>query len=103
LRFKGERIGYATRARWNCDGCEDELKITASLYKTEGGKVVVGFETYYETEKRFDSREAYVSDTLEELAEQLYGWDYDILATLFQHTEVGDKFVEEVDSADSPE
>jgi hypothetical protein len=110
LKFHGERIGAATRT-WGGPGESDEkpeiYELSAKLFKTTGGKYVVGVEVYDRTEERYKCRDAVVNESLDALAEllkgrkvpsdALYYLDDDILGELFEDTEVVGKFVELVD------
>ena len=103
LKFKGERIGAATRLRQLQDDREEwyDLEISARLFKTSGGKYVVGVEEYDKTNEQYEVRFAEVATTLKELGELLQakgpGVDDDILCELFEKTEIADQFVEQID------
>lgn len=118
LKFNGERIGSATRRSQSEDN-DGEMKsheISAKLFKTTGGKYVLGVEVYNHTDEQYEAREGWIAGSPEELVEllaplksksgvpitnPLYAvsdWlDADILAEVFEHTEAGDSFVEHVD------
>jgi hypothetical protein len=106
LRFKGERIGAATRTwedRRDLNENWISYGISARLFKTTGGKYVAGVEVYNQTDEHYEFRNGTVSDSLEDLAKALngtefQGWlDNDILGELFEDTEIGDQFVEEIE------
>lgn len=104
LKFKGERIGDASRAyELTADNGEPyTLQLSARLFKTTGGKYVVGVEEYDKTNEQYGVRFAETAVTLQELVELLKakgpsGVDDDILGELFEETEIADQFVEQVD------
>jgi hypothetical protein len=57
LKFKGELIGTATRlaVNENDDGVFTE-EISARLFRTSGGKYVVGIECYDKTNEQYEDR-----------------------------------------------
>ena len=104
LKFKGERIGAASRVyELQDDNSESyRLEISARLFKTPGGKDVVGVEEYEKTNEQYGIRFAEAAATLKELVELLKGpngpkVDDDILGELFEDTEIADQFVERID------
>jgi hypothetical protein len=111
LKFNGERIGSATRTEKteDDDGEEITVETSARLFKTTGGKYVAGVEEYDKTNEEYLFRWAEVSPTLEDLAKLMSGRvsvgnyiqaqlvDADILAELFEDTEIADQFVEHID------
>lgn len=109
LRFKGERIGSAIRDNDELinekTGEPDQVEISIRLFKTTGGKFVLGLEAYNHTQESYAVRLAWIADSLEELLEQIKpestnhepcsGWaDRDMLGEVFEDTEVGTQFVE---------
>lgn len=103
LKFNGERIGTATRTV-KIEEFNEEPKsyeVSAQLFRTESGKYINGVEVYNRTDEEYDSRDGWVSSSLEELAKQIpQGWrmlDNDILAEVFEDTEIADQFVERID------
>jgi hypothetical protein len=103
LKFNGERIGTATRTV-KIEEFNEEPKsyeVSAQLFRTESGKYIIGVEVYNRTDEEYDSRDGWVSSSLEELAKQIpQGWrmlDNDILAEVFEDTEIADQFVERID------
>ena len=78
-----------------------DLEISARLFKTSGGKYIVGVEEYDKTNEQYEVRFAEVATTLKELGELLQakgpGVDDDILCELFEKTEIADQFVEQID------
>jgi hypothetical protein len=104
LKFNGERIGAATRVSTivDNDGEETTYSISARLFKTSGGKFVMGVEVYNKTDETYESRFGDVGASLEALLEKISrgrdSWtDDDLLGELFESTEIADKFVEHVD------
>src|ERR1700741_103552 len=69
LKFSGQRIGSAVRVKWRYDDEDNayENEIAVRLYKTTGGKYVLGFEVYNKTEEHYVCRDAEVAATLDEL------------------------------------
>jgi hypothetical protein len=102
FRFKGVRLGDATRIQDDSDeeGNQKVVEITTRLYRTVGGKFVAGVSVYNRTEEHYEQKAAYKADSLESLAQQMYMWDHDILAELFEDTGIADQFVEAVDGSD---
>lgn len=106
LKFNGERIKSASRS-YNLDESRDpqieDLKVydvSAKLFKTSGGKFVLGIEVYNKTDELYETRWGQASDSLAALAEeanQLRWVDDDILGEVFEGTEIGDHFVEHID------
>ena len=96
FKFKGEKIGEASRTFENNDG--DEVKNTLSLFKTCGGNFVVQVETVNNTEDGWCSRRGYKAESIEAFVETLLGmdWDKDILFELFEHTDA-DSLTEDID------
>ncbi len=105
LKFNGERIGAATRYSTfepDNDQVDHTFQISARLFKTSGGKYVVGIEVYDQTEESYDCRDGYVGASLEELVQAIPrgvgSWtDDDLLGELFEDTEMADQFVEHID------
>jgi hypothetical protein len=102
LKFKGERIGAASRLRQLQDDREEwyASEISARLFRTTGGKYVIGIEEYDRTNEQYGIRFAEVAATLQELVELIRKGptiDDDILCELFEKTEIADQFVEQVD------
>ena len=110
LKFNGERIGDAKRtykSEDDSDGVEKSYEISARLYKTASGKCILGVEIYNRTDECYDSRDGWVKESAEELAEEVKAaapsngvansLNDDILAELFEKTEIADKFVEHID------
>jgi hypothetical protein len=107
LKFKGERIGAARKVSELYDNNDDSymLETSARLFKTSGGKYVVGVEEYDKTNEQYGIRFAEVATTLQKMVELLKGLkgpkgpriDYDILGELFEDTEFADQFVGQID------
>jgi hypothetical protein len=111
LKFNGERIGAATRHQDEQDDNEEwrSYEISARLFKTTGGKYVVGVEVYNRTDEHYEARDGIAEESLESLASRIKGrsthfewsafrWlDDDILGELFESTEIADQFVEQID------
>ena len=109
LKFNGQRVGAATRNQKieDDDGKMTSYEISARLFKTTGGKYVVGVEVYNQTDERYDSRDGAASDSLEDLVVKIthqvhrhgaFVWlDGDILGELFEETEIAHQFVEHID------
>jgi hypothetical protein len=109
LKFKGERIGDAKRnAKVEDDDNETKsYEISARLYKTATGKHIMGVEVYNRTDECYDSRDGWVKESADALAQEVKAsamssgaanWlDDDILGELFEKTEIADKFVEHID------
>jgi hypothetical protein len=110
LKFNGERAGSATRTE-ELDLIEGESKtyeISARLFRTESGKYILGVEIYNRTDECYHSRDGWVSSSLAEMLQEVApgsgnlgvvgGWlDNDILAEVFEDTEIADQFVERID------
>jgi hypothetical protein len=110
FKFTGERIGAATRTfvrnNNNATNNVDEVcEVSVRLYRTAGGKYVLGVEVYNRTLERFEERDAWLDSSLEALVDQLkpgtFGahlWlDTDILAEVFEDTEIADRFVKQIE------
>ena len=105
MKFKGERIGDATRAHeFETDnGDPYTLETSARLFKTTGGKYVVGVEEYDKTNEEYGIRFAEAAATLQELVELIRSRvagrivNDDILGELFEDTEIADQFVEQIE------
>jgi hypothetical protein len=105
LKFSGERIGDARRSReLETDNGEPyTLEISARLFKTTGGKYVVGVEEYDKTNEEYGIRFAEAAATLQELVELIRSRvagrivNDDLLGELFEDTEIADQFVEQID------
>jgi hypothetical protein len=105
LKFNGERIGSASRTNQiETDSGENiTLDTSARLFKTTGGKYVVGIEAYDKTNEQYGWRFAEAAASLEELVAALEplkltgSVDDDILSELFQGTEVEGQFIEQID------
>ena len=105
LKFSGIRIGSASRT-WDDNGENGELlpkhiEMSFRLFVTASSQYVYGGEAYNRTDEEYRWREAYKADSLQELAEILKTEagldDKDVLAELFEDTEIGDQFVEHVE------
>jgi uncharacterized protein YhdP len=105
LKFNGERIGSASRTNQiETDKGEDiTLETSARLFKTSGGKYVVGIEEYDKTNEQYERRFAEAAASLQELVDALQPLrqrgvvDDDVLGELFEGTEVGEQFIEQID------
>jgi len=105
LKFNGERIGDASRHYVKEDDNQESksYEISARLFRTASGKHILGVETYNRTDECYDSRDGWVSDSLEGLLEAIrnvrkFGYlDDDLLAEVFEKTAIADQFVEQVD------
>ena len=102
LKFNGERLNSATRNHAKEDdlGETKSYEISARLFKTTGGKYVVGVEVYNRTDEEYLWRDALADDSLKDLAPRCSfgGWlDDDILGELFEDTDIGDSFMEHID------
>jgi hypothetical protein len=103
LKFKGERIGSAKRNQdipQEDDGESKSYEISARLFKTAGGKYVLGVEVYNHTDEGYEYRNGFASESLDALAENARedSWlDDDILGELFEDTEISEKFVEHIE------
>ena len=77
----------------------DTIETTARLFQTSGGKFIVGVEDYNRTTEQYAERYAFKADTLAELVEvlRLPLNDPDLLAELFDKTEVADSLTETVE------
>ena len=106
LKFKGERIGDASRTFK--DELDDEgaalktpetRELSVRLFRTAGGKYVLGYEEYNRTTEEYVNRDGFAADSLPELLEKIKesGLDDDILAEVFEDTEIADQFVEIID------
>src|ERR1700751_1396858 len=78
LKFNGERIGSATRNR-QVQGDDEQwrdFEVSARLFKTKGGKYVVGVEVYNRTDEEYEYRDALVDDSLKSLGPKCFfdGW-----------------------------
>lgn len=113
LKFNGERIGSATR-NFTIEDVNDEVKthqVSARLFKTAGGKYIVGIEAYNRTDEEYGVRYGRAADSLKSLAEgiredsqprpggnPLSSWtDDDLLGELFEDTEIADQFIEHIE------
>ena len=103
FRFQGEKIGGVSRsviAKGN-DNVERLFETSARLYNTSHGQVVVGVAVYNRTDEGHEVREAFKADSLPKLVETLKAkssaLDDDMLAELFEDTEVEDLLVEDVE------
>jgi hypothetical protein len=107
LKFTGERIGDANRTRSIEDDSGDlkSYEISTRLYRTPS-KYVVGIEVYNRTDEKYDTRYGWFGASLEELRQEMKqrsssgaeAWfDDDILAELFEKTEIANHFVEQID------
>ncbi len=108
LKFNGERIGAASRTQGIPDDSGEwkSYEISTRLFRTPSGKYIAGLEVYNRTDETYETRDGWVGATLEELREGMNlparsgaaAWfDDDILAELFEKTEIGDHFVEQID------
>ena len=105
LKFNGQRIGDATRnsREEQEDGEMKSFVTSARLFKTGGGKYVLGVEVYNQTDECYDSRFGWVSDSLDGLYQEfkstlLTGYlNHDLLGEVFEDTELAQQFVEEID------
>jgi hypothetical protein len=105
LKFKGERIGDASRTQVINDENDHEdriFEVSARLYQTAASKYALGYEVYNRTDECYDTRNAWAADSLVNLAAMLVphvrGWlDDDILAEVFQGTAVEDLYAESID------
>jgi hypothetical protein len=110
LKFSGERIGDASRTYkvdLNDDGEGKSCELSSRLFRTGGGKYVLSAEIYNRTDEAYHARDGVVSVSLEGLVAQieetrklspaLNSLDDDILAELFEKTEIADRFIEQVD------
>jgi len=104
LKFNGERIGSARRSSTinvaDCGQAEDwtTYEVSARLFKTSGGKYVLGIEVYNKTDEEYSTRWGQASDSLDDLARQakseVSNWaDDDLLGELFEDTEISDQFI----------
>jgi len=104
LKFNGERIGSARRSSTInvADGGQAEdwttYEVSARLFKTSGGKYVLGIEVYNKTDEEYSTRWGQASDSLDDLAKQakseVSDWaDDDLLGELFEDTEIADQFI----------
>jgi hypothetical protein len=79
------------------------LETSARLFKTSGGKYVVGIEEYDKTNEQYERRFAEAAASLQELVDALQPLrqrgvvDDDVLGELFEGTEVGKQFIEQID------
>jgi hypothetical protein len=106
LKFNGERIGSATRTSRTpvehdpTGQLEETHEVSAKLFKTTGGKYVVGIESYNKTAEHYDWRDGFVNQSLDALVEAIKAekiGDDDLLGELFENTEIADRFVEQID------
>ena len=74
-------------------------ELSVRLFRTVGGKYVLGYEEYNRTTEEYVSRDGFAAESLPELLEKIKesGLDDDILAEVFEDTEIADQFVEIVD------
>jgi hypothetical protein len=103
LNFNGVKIGSVSRVETSEDDDEVTRKRekSARLYKTSGGKFVMGVEVYNRTDQEYESRKAFKADSLKELVEKgklsTVGLTDDMIAELFSDTEIAGSLVERVD------
>ncbi len=105
LKFNGETLRTAIRkfAFEDDDGTKQAYEHEATLYRTETGKYVLEFTIYDETNEKWNCRygwanadlKALVSEALQEAGNGFL--DNDILAEVFEDTELGEQFVEQID------
>ena len=84
----------------NSAGEEVTIEVTARLFKTSGGKFVVGVEKYDRTNEQYKCRHAEAHISLDELVALICERthvDDDILGELFEGTAIADRFVEQID------
>jgi hypothetical protein len=104
LKFNGERIGSARRSNTinvaDYGQAEDwtTYEVSARLFKTSGGKYVLGIEVYNKTDEEYSTRWGQASDSLDDLAKQakseVSNWaDDDLLGELYEYTEIADQFI----------
>ena len=102
LKFNGVKIRSASRSYsyYNNETNQNEIsEISAQLFQTAGGKFVAGIEDYNRTTSQYDSRIALKADSLAELAEAIKPKlnNDDLLAELFESTEIADSLAETVE------
>jgi hypothetical protein len=101
LKFNGVKLGGAFRSYPEANDNGDTFETTAKLFRTAGGKFVIGVEEYNRTTEQYVHRYAEKADSLGELvaALKLFDRDFDpdLLAELFGNTEIADSLVETVE------
>jgi hypothetical protein len=102
LKFNGVKIGSASRSYsyYNNETNQHEIsEISARLFQTAGGKFIAGIEDYNRTTSQYDSRIALKADSLAELVEAIKPKlnNDDLLAELFESTEIADSLAETVE------
>src|SRR5215470_19790381 len=97
LCFSGEKIGSASRSYWFPDEHDDiyRCEVKGRLFRTIGGRYVVGIEKYNRDRKDYEKQAVYHDDCLEGLVETLRAASIkdDLIAELFCHTEIADQLV----------
>jgi len=121
LKFSGERMGSATRrfSHSKGDGTYTFYEISARLFRTTGGKYVAGIEVYNRSDEEYVRRSGWIAEVVNDQrfteeanrASMLHNLldeirddktvkpyvDSDLLAELFEDTEIGAELVENVD------